>query len=347
MGIFLAVTSGIGIFISSGVFAISLILKFVFLIAKKTEKKKKTSKVAKISAITFGVFLITFITTMIVAPKLDPVGWCSHEYKPVSRTEATCENSGELLEKCELCGHEKSTIIQINSHLWKEESIVEATCKTPKQILRKCEACGAEEITKTGKNLEHSWSEKETIDATCTNPKEVVFLCSVCEETKTIQEGEKSEHIFGEWIVEKEPSTEEKGKRYKICTVCDYTLSEKTLKISPVTILSRTYDIDFVGGVEWTNEIKNNSDRVIKYITLKWSCYNAVGDLIYDEITGKNNVGIKITGPLKSGETGRYTNASKFYNHSFDSSVITTIIVEYMDGEIVNITTDEYDNIFA
>ena len=38
MGTFLVVTSGFGIFLSIGVFAISFILKIIFLIAKKTEK---------------------------------------------------------------------------------------------------------------------------------------------------------------------------------------------------------------------------------------------------------------------------------------------------------------------
>lgn len=347
MGQFLVVVSGLGIFTSLGILIISFLLKLVFLLAKKSEKVKKANKALKTWMIVFCGCIITFIATMVLGPKLDPVGWCSHEYKPISRIEATCEEAGELLEKCELCGHEKTDVIPLNAHSWKVVSTEEATCKTPKQILSKCSTCGVESIENIGETIEHTWSESKIISATCMNPKQIVYTCSMCNEINSVSEGDKAEHSFGEWIVEKEPTTEEKGKRYKFCSVCEYTLTENVLKISPITILSRTYDKDFLGGVEWTFEIKNNSDKVIKYITLKWNCYNAVGDLIYDEITGDNSKGIKITGPLKSGKIQRYTNASKFYNYTYASSTITTIIVEYMDGETVNITSKEYDNIFG
>lgn len=37
--------------------------------------------------------------------------------------------------------------------------------------------------------------------------------------------------------------------------------SEIVLKPSPIAFINRTYEIDYVGGVQWTFEIKNNSEK--------------------------------------------------------------------------------------
>lgn len=126
------------------------------------------------------------------------------------------------------------------------------------------------------------------------------------------------------------------------------TESEIILKPSPIAFINRTYEIDYVGGVQWTFEIKNNSEKEIKYVTLEWSCCDSVGEPIYDDITGKNIVGYKFPGPWESGETKRYQtdNTSKFYNHAYAQSKLVTIKVEFMDGEIVDINSKEYTDIF-
>ena len=124
--------------------------------------------------------------------------------------------------------------------------------------------------------------------------------------------------------------------------------SEIIVKPSPIAFINRTYEIDYVGGVQWTFEIKNNSEKEIKYVTLEWSCCDSVGEPIYDDITGKNLVGYKFPGPWESGETKRYQtpNTSKFYNHAYAQSKLVTIKVEFMDGEIVDINSKEYTDIF-
>ena len=126
------------------------------------------------------------------------------------------------------------------------------------------------------------------------------------------------------------------------------TESEIILKPSPIAFINRTYEIDYVGGVQWTFEIKNNSEKEIKYVTLEWSCCDSVGEPIYDDITGKNIVGYKFPGPWECGETKRYQtdNTSKFYNHAYAQSKLVTIKVEFMDGEIVDINSKEYTDIF-
>lgn len=43
----------------------------------------------------------------------------------------------------------------------------------------------------------------------------------------------------------------------------------------------------------------------------------------------------------------KYRNGTKFYNYAFYSSVIDYITVEYMDGEVIAITSDVFRDIRA
>ena len=117
------------------------------------------------------------------------------------------------------------------------------------------------------------------------------------------------------------------------------TCSIKITQPSPVSILNMKYDVDFVGGVEWTFKIRNNTDKQIKYVTLQWSCYNGVGDLIKDDIDGKSYVRLRYTGPLDANSTtGNQHNTTKFYNNTLKSISFTEVMVEYMDGTTETIT---------
>lgn len=118
--------------------------------------------------------------------------------------------------------------------------------------------------------------------------------------------------------------------------------------ISPITISELSWSKDYVGGIEWNFKFTNNTDKVIKYITMEWNCYNAVGDKIYDEITGDSNHSVKYTGPLDPGQTtDLLRNTSLFYNHSYNSLKFTKLQVEFMDGTVIRITDQGYSNIIA
>lgn len=120
---------------------------------------------------------------------------------------------------------------------------------------------------------------------------------------------------------------------------------DKKLK-SPVTISDWSTSRDYVGGVEWNFKFTNNSDKTIKYIYLEWDCYNAVGDPVYDEITGKNSHGVKHTGPLESGKTTNLLRTTNlFYSFSLKSVKFTRLEVEYMDGTKVSINDKAYYDI--
>ena len=93
--------------------------------------------------------------------------------------------------------------------------------------------------------------------------------------------------------------------------------------------------------------IKNNTDKQIKYVTMQWDCYNAVGDLIRDEIGWKTYYRLRFTGPLNAHSTStRFCNSTKFYNHTFKDAKLTEAIVEYMDGTTEKITA-YHDNVIS
>lgn len=127
-----------------------------------------------------------------------------------------------------------------------------------------------------------------------------------------------------------------------ICSRCDKEFRKK----SPVTIVNWTHDMDFLGGVTWSLKIRNNTDKQIKYVTIKWDCYNAVGDLIYDEISvgPQSYQRMKFTGPLDAHSTSATQRTSGFYNSDLDNYKINEINVEYMDGTTEKVT-EYHDNV--
>ena len=78
---------------------------------------------------------------------------------------------------------------------------------------------------------------------------------------------------------------------------------------------------------------------------MEWQCYNAVGDLIRDTITGKSTQRKYWTGPFEPGTTTNLT-ATGFYNSTFSNAVLTEIQIEFMDGEIITVSSKEYSDIF-
>lgn len=114
-----------------------------------------------------------------------------------------------------------------------------------------------------------------------------------------------------------------------ISSSCIVNVREK----SPISIKNFKYTVDYVGGIEWTFSITNNTDKVINYVILKWNCYNAVGDPVYDQITWENYVSLKYTGPLEPHKnSGTRRNTTKFYNSNYNQANISYVEVIYADG---------------
>ena len=309
------------------------LLIWLILLIKKSEKKKK-AKYFFLGTLG-GIVLFTIIGVATFEQ-------CEHNWETVVKTAATCTENGSTAKICTLCDSEEvGEEIPATGHTW-TETVKDATCTEQGERTKKCSVCG--EVTTETIDAHHNYTETVVSEPKCESEGKAQLVCSVCGSKE-----DKAIAATGHTWVNATCTTA------KTCSVCNATegepighttdagvcsrCNETVMKQSPVTVVGMRYTIDYVGGVEWTFKIRNNSDKEIKYITFQWSCYNAVGDSIRDEISGKSYVRIKFTGPLAPGETtGSKRNTTLFYNHAYANMKWNEITVEYMDGTTESIT---------
>lgn len=264
----------------------------------------------------FAGLIIVSVIIIIFCTLVNPATYCKHKWIEKEYIEATCDSEGSINSTCELCGKEKIEYVDKIEHSFDTDNKNEKKCSVCGEIIKneiseKPNKDSIIDVTEISKHT-HNWS-----DATCVKPKK----CRECEKTSGVALGHTTD-----------------------CGVCE-RCGEEFRKKSPITILDWTYNIDSVGGVEWNFNIRNNTEKQIKYVVLKWDCYNAVGDLVYDEISRKPYMEIRFTGPLDANTTStRKRTTTKFYNYDLESYKLTEATVEYMDGTIESLNA-YYDEV--
>ena len=217
---------------------------------------------------------------------------------------------------CSRCG---KTWEEPLGHEWQE-----ATCTEAKT----CIVCGATEGSANG----HSWQA-----ATCTEPK----ICMVCEITDGLPIGHKWNNATC--------TTPKKCKNCGkidgtslghnvmdyICTRCGESVVAKSDVPNILDIVLFQYEINYVGGIDvYMTFVNKSSAKTINYIIVEMEFYNAVGDVLTDDISKTKMTSLRFTGPLKDGEKSNKTYwRACFYNSTFSgTTVIKKIEIEYADG---------------
>lgn len=95
------------------------------------------------------------------------------------------------------------------------------------------------------------------------------------------------------------------------------------------------------GGVSVEGYYQNTGTKTIKYISLRFTPYNAVGDAVGCSIRNVSNFGVKCTGPINPNESKSFFGENLWYNHSITSISFTNAIVQYMDGTEEDIAASE------
>lgn len=133
-----------------------------------------------------------------------------------------------------------------------------------------------------------------------------------------------------------------KGKTYS--KTCKITVKSK----AGITIKYVDWSINSADGVEPKITIVNNSKEDIKYITFRAKFYNAVGDLVYDDIGYESYTNLRITGPFKAGQKKTFYWDAVFYNSSVHAINIDNVQIIYMSGktEKVSYNTLWYDKYY-
>ena len=188
----------------------------------------------------------------------------AHDYK-AKTTPATCEGGGKTVHVCEGCGSSFITdYTEPLGHSWDEGTpITGATCTGEGMTEYTCIRCGATRLegdeaaghipgepatctepqlcTRCGAVLEnalgHDYAEEVTAP-TCTEMGYTTFTCTRCGDTNKGDYTEAAGHKPGDWIVDKEPTTDSEGSKHKECTVCGETM--ETVEIEKIYNQSTT-----------------------------------------------------------------------------------------------------------
>lgn len=118
-------------------------------------------------------------------------------------------------------------------------------------------------------------------------------------------------------------------------TSISYSNGQKTM--SAKTLFSDGSGLGFyrnsVNGICVTFIASNQSGKTINYFTCYFTMYNAVGDLVYDEVSRKAAVSsARTVGPIINGDSLVLTDSIIGYSGSCSKIVLDKIYLEYADG---------------
>lgn len=180
----------------------------------------------------------------------------AHDYT-AKTTPATCEGGGKTVHVCEGCGSSFITdYTEPLGHSWDEGTpITGATCTGEGMTEYTCIRCGATRLegdeaaghipgepatctepqlcTRCGAVIENALGhDYETVvtEPTCTEMGYTTFTCTRCGDTNKSDYTEAAGHKPGDWIVDKEPTTDSEGSKHKECTVCGKKLEEEPIE---------------------------------------------------------------------------------------------------------------------
>lgn len=98
------------------------------------------------------------------------------------------------------------------------------------------------------------------------------------------------------------------------------------------------YEVNSAGGVEpYATFVNPNAKAAIKYIRLRATPYNAVGDVISSSIGSQSTAGMYMTGPLAQSDGEKRTGWEPiWYNHSATCLKIESVQVEFVNGKTLS-----------
>lgn len=86
------------------------------------------------------------------------------------------------------------------------------------------------------------------------------------------------------------------------------------------------------GGIDVDIDAVNVGDRTIKYIVYTVELFNAVGDVVEDEIRDRSTARLRDTGPYRPGDGAQWGSwPTVFYNYSGRCVEITSVEVTFAD----------------
>lgn len=116
---------------------------------------------------------------------------------------------------------------------------------------------------------------------------------------------------------------------------------------APIFIGARSVGVNSAGGADVRMMFRNISGKTIKYLNFTVQTYNAVGDIVYGDISGNSTRRLSYTGPLKTDRTDNAYWDAILYNHSIDCITINRVKITFMDGSVKTYSGSKLDKIIA
>lgn len=197
-----------------------------------------------------------------------------HDYKAIV-TPAGCETGGSTLHLCEGCGSSFVTdYTAALGHSWDSgTAVTDATCGGEGVTEYRCVRCGYHRLegdaakghtpgdpatcttpqtcTKCGAVLENALGHDykgEVTAPTCEKMGYTAFTCSRCGDSYKGDYADATGHKMGDWITDKEPTTDSEGSRHKECEHCGKTLETESTPKLYQTATTDTHGEAIVGG---------------------------------------------------------------------------------------------------
>ena len=98
-----------------------------------------------------------------------------------------------------------------------------------------------------------------------------------------------------------------------------------------LTLVSSVSSPNYVGGVNVYLNVKNNTGRTIKYLSINGDMRNIFGDNVYCEIWDSMGMPIEITGPIYDGQDITYVTNNCFYNPNAKTYCINAVSITYFE----------------
>ena len=162
---------------------------------------------------------------------------CTHENtSEVILNEGPCGERKESKIVCDDCGAHISTYLGVvTQHNWETISSTPETCVSTGETVDKCTLCGEERTLVPIKSVKADNSlhnvEAMVTEATCLKPSMEVEYCSECNTVFSSREAAPAlGHKAGSYVVTSEATCSKDGRSVSYCTRCDFVMDTKITK---------------------------------------------------------------------------------------------------------------------
>ena len=132
------------------------------------------------------------------------------------KVKATCTEDGSEECVCSVCNYTQTRVVKALTHNY-VDTVTAPTCTEQGYTTHVCSNCNDTYVDTYVDALNHDFVEKWS-----TNETHHWHECSRCDEI-----AENDVHTFGEWDIITEATTDNKGTRSHVCTVCGYKATEE------------------------------------------------------------------------------------------------------------------------